>query len=200
MSLLARRPAWVLLALAVLWGCGAKVENRMALHTPGTRTGDPAAAVPLLTATPTPTATATPKPKRPPVTADEKRVIRGWSEALRRGNVNGAASYFTVPSLVSNDTGGATRLRSRADVYAFNATLPCGAMLVKTRRSVKRFVIGTFKLTERPGGACGTGTGALAEVAFLIRHRHINQWVRLADPQPTPSPTPVPTDSAVGRA
>ena len=100
-----------------------------------------------------------------------------------------ASRYFTVPSLVSTATGGANRLRSRADVKQFNATLPCGAQLVKTRRSVNRFVIGTFKLTERPGGACGTGTGALAEVAFLIRHHHINQWVRLADP-PQASSTP----------
>jgi hypothetical protein len=197
MSPFARRPAWVLLAL-VLCACGGKAEDRMQLHTPGTKTGDPADAVSLVTPTATPKATATPKPKGPPVTADEKRVIRGWSDELRRGNVNGAASYFTIPSLVSDATGGATQLRSRADVYAFNATLPCGAMLVRTRRSVKRFVIGTFKLTDRPGGQCGSGTGALAEVAFLIRHRHINQWVRLADPQP--APTPAPTDSAAGTA
>jgi hypothetical protein len=200
MSLLRRRPAWVLLALAAaLCACGGKASNRMTLTTPGTHTGDPSAGVALTTPTPTPSATATPKPKGPPVTSDERRVIKGWSDQLRAGHVNAASRYFTIPSLVSTDAGGASRLRSRADVKAFNATLPCGAMLIRTRRSVHSFVIGTFKLTDRPGGTCGTGTGALAEVAFLIRHHRINQWVRLADPTPAPSATPNPaTDSATG--
>jgi hypothetical protein len=202
MSLLRRRPAWVLLALtAALCACGGKASSRMTLTTPGAHTGDPSAGVALTTPTPTPSATATPKPKTkgPPVTSDERRVIKGWSDQLRAGHVNAASRYFTIPSLVSTDAGGASRLRSRADVKAFNATLPCGAMLIRTRRSVHSFVIGTFKLTDRPGGTCGTGTGALAEVAFLIRHHRINQWVRLADPTPTPSATPNPaTDSATG--
>src|SRR5919201_5636660 len=143
MSLLARRPAWALLALAAaLCACGGKGASRMTLHTPGARTGDSAAAVELTTPTATPTATATPKPKGRPVTADEKRVIKGWSDELRNGHVNAASRYFTIPSLVSNDpTGGANRLSSFSDVQAFNATFSCGAMLIRTRRSVHSFVI-----------------------------------------------------------
>jgi hypothetical protein len=190
MAVHARRPSWALLALAAtLCACGAKAPDRFSLRTPGARTGDPSARFVVPTPSPTATPDPTPEPEGGPVTAEEKRIIRGWSEELRRGHVAAAARYFTVPSLVSNATGGADRLRSRADVQQFNATLPCGAQLMKTRRSVKRFVIGTFRLTERPGGSCGAGTGALAEVAFLIRHHHINQWVRLADP-PQPTPTP----------
>jgi hypothetical protein len=192
MPLDARRPAWALAALTLTLGaCGGKATDRLTLHTPGAKTGDPSATFVPPSPTPTPTADPTPtaKPEGGPVTAEEKRIIRGWSDELRHGHVQAASRYFTVPSLVSTATGGANRLRSRADVQQFNETLPCGAQLVKTRRSVNRFVIGTFKLTERPGGACGTGTGALAEVAFLIRHHHINQWVRLADP-PQASSTP----------
>jgi hypothetical protein len=195
MTTVARRPAWALAALTLaLCACG-RTTDRFALKTPGAKTGDPSVVAAAPTATPT--ATPTPKPKGGPVTSEEKRIIRGWSEELRHGHVAAAARYFTIPSIVSNVTGSADKLSSRNDVMQFNATLPCGAKLVKTRRSVNRFVIGTFKLTERPGGACGTGTGALAEVAFLIRHHRINQWVRVADPpQPAPSATPDSTRAA----
>src|SRR5215813_11556205 len=50
---------------------------------------------------------------------------------------------------------------------------------------------GTFTLTERPGKKCD-GPGNLAEVAFLIRGHHIQQWVRAPDPEPVPTPTPKP--------
>jgi hypothetical protein len=197
MSPAARLSAWALGALALaLSACGGTTD-RFDLRTPGAKTGDPsvvAAAPPEAT----PTATPTPKPQGGPVTSEEKRIIRGWSDELRQGHVTAASRYFTIPSVVSNITGGADKLSSRDDVKQFNATLPCGAKLVKTRRSVNRFVVGTFKLSERPGGACGTGTGTLAEVAFLIRHHRINQWVRVADP-PQATPTPTPTASADAR-
>jgi hypothetical protein len=192
MTAVVRLPVWALGALTLgLCACGGTTD-RFDLRTPGAKTGDPS--VVAAATTPEPTATPTPKPKGGPVTSEEKRVIRGWSEELRHGHVTAASRYFTIPSVVSNIAGGADKLSSRDAVKQFNATLPCGAKLVKTRRSVKRFVVGTFMLTERPGGACGTGTGKLAEVAFLIRHHHINQWVRVADPsQATATPTPTPT-------
>jgi hypothetical protein len=196
MTSVARKPAWMLAALALLLcACGGK-PSRLTLHTPDTATGKDATSFPL--PAPTPTATAkpdpTPKPQGGPVTNDEKRVIRGWSDALRQDHVAAASKFFQVPSLVSNG-GAADTLASKADVRAFNATLTCGAKLVKTRRSVKHFVIGTFQLTERAGHhMCGTGIGHLAEVAFLISHHHINQWVRVADPAPKPTPTPTPVD------
>ena len=39
-------------------------------------------------------------------------------------------------------------------------------------------MVGVFELTERPGGDCGTGTGARAAVAFLIDDDHIAGWIR----------------------
>src|SRR4051794_27295445 len=198
------RPSWALVALGLtMAACGTAEPDRFSLRTPGANTGDPNVR-PLPTTTPapspTPTPTATPKKaKRKPVSPAEKRVIKGWSDSLRRGRVAAAARYFSVPSLVSNSTPGWLVLDSSADVRNFNRTLPCGlgldgpaavgnstrprrggAKLPRPRRSsVARFVVGIFRLTERPGaGHCGTGTGNKVAVAFMIRKRHIKRWVR----------------------
>jgi hypothetical protein len=178
MTFVVRRPLWALLAFTLaLAACGSSKPPRMTLHTPGVKTGSSDGTFPLASPTPVATPTPTPKPTGKPVTATEKRIIQHWSDALRRGHVNEASGYFDVPSVVSNGDTPAT-LANEADVRLFNATLACGAKLVKTRRDQKDYVIGTFELTDRPGGDCGTGTGQLAEVAFLIAHDRINQWIR----------------------
>src|SRR2546421_34658 len=64
------------------------------------------------------------------------RVIRGWTDAQRASDVERASSYFTVPALVENGT--AQELDSRAAVRAFNASLPCGAVLLRTSASARR--------------------------------------------------------------
>jgi hypothetical protein len=179
------RFSWGLLALAVvLPACGGKDPSRLTLRTPGVDTGRPLTSFPLQNPTPTPTPTpeATPKPEGGPVTSDEKR----------HGHVDAASRYFTVPSVVSNTGIDSATLATRADVKQFNATFPCGAKLVKVRRSANHFVIATFTLTERPGKKCD-GTGKRAEVAFLIHRHRIQQWVRGPDPEPAPTPTPKPT-------
>jgi hypothetical protein len=177
---------WALLpvlATLVVAACGGEEPDRFSLQTP--ISDAPLAA---------PTATATPKPK--PVTSAEKRVIRGWADQLRRGHVQEAARYFNVPVDVANDTPAMT-LTTEKQVEAFNASFPCGAKLLTTRRSVEpTFVIGVFQLTERPGpGKCGTGAGQKAAVAFQIRREHIRRWVRAdaAIATPTPAPTAPPT-------
>jgi hypothetical protein len=194
------RPLWAIAGLAVvLAGCGGEGKpSRLDLTTPGVHTGEP---VPEATATATPTAA-----ESKPVTRAEKRVIKGWSDSLRRGEVNAAAEYFTVPSLVSNNTPDPIRLTSVADVRDFNRTLPCGAKLLRTRRSTQPgFVVGDFRLTERKNAPapCGQGVGAEASVAFEITAGHIKTWVRVADPSQadpmgssTATPTPTPTATA----
>ena len=101
-------------------------------------------------------------------------------KALSAGDPEGAAGYFAVPSLVANGTAPVT-LRSHADAVTFNRSLPCGAKLVSTHRQ-GRFIAATFRLTDRPGGSCGRGAGALASTAFLIRDGKIVQWRRLPNP------------------
>jgi hypothetical protein len=116
--------------------------------------------------------------------------------------VSAAARYFNVPARAMNTTPDWIYLDDPADVERFNRGLTCGAKLIKLRRTVDHFVVGMFKLTERPGaGRCGTGTGELAAVAFQIRKARITQWVRVdpsapvpgATATPTPTPTPTPT-------
>lgn len=107
-------------------------------------------------------------------------MIEGWIDTLSDGDVKGAADYFAVPSVAENGTG-PVNLRSRADVLAFNRSLPCGAKLVRAR-PIGNFIAATFRLTERPGGACGPGAGGLARTAFVIRDGKIVQWRRLTNP------------------
>jgi hypothetical protein len=112
-------------------------------------------------------------------------VIRKWADTLRNGNVDAAAALFAVPVIVSNGTPPIT-LDTRSEVRAFNATLPCGAKLLRTFAS-GRFVTAEFELTERPGrGRCGSGTGQKARTTFVIRRGRIVQWRRVsAEPRPS---------------
>jgi hypothetical protein len=141
---------------------------------------------------------AGPPDRRPPVvrevgpaersgapTAEEVATIRGWSDALRGGDVAAAAAYFALPARVLDGTNPLRELPSRGAVRRFNRGLPCGAKLVDTERGEGSLVVATFRLTERPGpGSCGSGTGALVRTAFLIEDRRIVQWLRIADPPP----------------
>ena len=112
-------------------------------------------------------------------------VIRRWADTLRRGDVRGAASFFALPSVVSNGTP-PVRLNTRADAWLFNASLPCGARLIRTR-SFGRFTTATFRLTERPGaGTCGSGVGLTARTTFVISGGKIREWRRVPD-RPAPS-------------
>jgi hypothetical protein len=160
-----RRPASIAaVLLAVFLGaCGSSGGDRFELRTPGTEDGE--------------------LPERAP-TDGEVAVIRGWSDALRAGHVNKAASYFALPVAVADGTNPLRPLADRAAVRQFNRGLPCGARLEETERGPNSLVIATFRLTERPGpGSCGEGTGHRAWTAFLIRDRLIVQWLRVANPE-----------------
>jgi ketosteroid isomerase-like protein len=119
-------------------------------------------------------------------------VIRSWARALTAGDLDRAASYFSLPAIVENGTP-PVRITSRAQAREFNQLLPCGARLLATARH-GAYVYATFRLTNRVGGDCASGTGAIAATAFLIRDGKIVQWRRLASPgQPTPeAPPPAP--------
>jgi len=120
--------------------------------------------------------------------AEAVAVIRAWSDALRRGDVRGAARYFAVPSVMINgtDASGAAleiAIDSPAEARAANASLPCGAMLISADQR-GRYVNALFRLTGRPGlggSNCGTGVGQTARTNFVIVHGLILEWIRAPD-------------------
>lgn len=107
------------------------------------------------------------------------QVIEDWADALRSGDIAAASDLFAVPAVVANGTPPVT-LSTQDDVIVFNQNLPCGAKLVKAVPDGD-LIDATFRLTERPGGACGPGTGGLAGTAFKIENGKITQWMRLPD-------------------
>ena len=110
--------------------------------------------------------------------ATDARVIDEWSRTLRRGDVDGAAGYFAVPSVAENGPQ-LVRIADRGDARLFNASLPCGARLIRATEEGD-FTVATFKLTERPGpGTCGDGAGHVAQTAFVIRDGKIKEWRRV---------------------
>jgi hypothetical protein len=108
-------------------------------------------------------------------------VIDNWSGRLSEGDTKGAADLFAIPSLAVNGDV-PLRLTSPEETLAFNRSLPCGAKLVKARPAGD-LIAATFRLIDRPGGACGSGVGQLARTAFRIEDGHITQWRRLPDPE-----------------
>jgi hypothetical protein len=122
------------------------------------------------------------KVRRGKPTHNEISVIRGWADALRAGHVGAAARFFAIPAVVADGTNPQRSLQDRDAVRAFNRGLPCGARLLNTKRGQGSFVVATFVLTERPGGACGTGVDQRVATVFLIERHRIVQWLRAADP------------------
>jgi limonene-1,2-epoxide hydrolase len=116
-------------------------------------------------------------------------VIRAWSTALRRGDLNAAARYFALPSEFVNGPA-VIAIHTEAQARIANASLPCGAVLVSTSRR-GRFVSALFRLTNRvgAGGACGSGAGQLARTNFVIADGHIVDWIRAPNPGGGAPPT-----------
>lgn len=121
--------------------------------------------------------------------AEAVAVIDDWSTKLRDGDVEAAAELFAIPSAVAN--GGPTvPIGDPADAREFNASLPCGAELIRAEPEDDH-VLATFRLTERPGpGRCGSGVGVTAQTSFLIEDGKIVEWLRVGERGPqAPSST-----------
>lgn len=112
-------------------------------------------------------------------------VITGWIEALSEGDTEGAAGYFAIPSVAEN--GPTLEIRSAADAVVFNESLPCGAELLSAE-TVGAFTTATFRLSERPGGDCGAGSGGEASTSFVIEDGLIVEWRRVGAGAPEPGP------------
>ena len=122
---------------------------------------------------------------QPQASADEK-VIRSWTEDLRRGDEAAAAARFALPATVANGTP-PVEIRTDEGLRAFHDTLTCGALLVGTEPH-HGLTIARFRLTDRPGGNCGDGVGGYAAAAFEIEDGRIVRWLRVEDPGGTAAP------------
>ena len=175
-----RRLAPALCAL-VLAGCGGggSDDDRLAPTTPKE---DPSPST-----APSPDEDPAAKPAVP-VTAAEERVIRGWSDALRLGKVDRAVSFWKPGAIAANGTQ-PIRLLTRKAIRIWNESLPCGAKLIGVRRDSK-YVLATFRLTDRKGfpQGCGVGLGNRARTLFLVEDGKIVQWIRAPGPDEPPAP------------
>lgn len=106
------------------------------------------------------------------------QVIDEWSSTLRSGDVEQAAAMFAIPSVAEN--GSTLEIVDEDDARLFNASLPCGAELIRAEPATGDAVLATFRLTERPGpGSGGPGTGGIAQTAFVIVGGEIVEWRRV---------------------
>ncbi|MGZ4297628.1 MAG: hypothetical protein ACXVE4_10310, partial [Solirubrobacteraceae bacterium] len=151
-----------------------------------------------------PAPVAPPTPARPqaarPADARTVAVIRHWADALRRGDVRGAARYFEIPSVFAPGPDQEVTIHSLAEAEAANATLPCGAKLISVTRVGGPLVQALFRLTARPGrggSACSSGAGDTARTNFVIRSGRIRVWLRAPD-QPGDNQAPSPSGASGG--
>jgi predicted small lipoprotein YifL len=180
---------------AALSGCGHQGPD-YGLTTPP----DKVVARPI--ETPVPPGTKLPRQPQPTQRQAERLrpVLAAWAAAVRRGDAAGAARYFALPSIVSQDM--AVQLQTREQVRRFNAGLPCGEQLLGVHHQ-GRYIIGTFRLTDRPGRPC-TDLGRLSRVAFVFRARRFAEWRQVPDgPNASPGPAepePAPPPGGPGPA
>ena len=115
---------------------------------------------------------------------DDLQVIEDWSSTLSEGDVEGAADYFALPSTAENGPV-VVNIEDPEDAVAFNESLPCGAKVISARTEGD-FTTATFRLSDRPGGDCGTGAGGRASTSFEIEDGKIVEWRRLGGGAPEP--------------
>ena len=109
--------------------------------------------------------------------AGSARVIDDWARTLRRGDIDGAAGYFAIPSVAENGPQ-LVRIADRGDARLFNASLPCGARLIRATDE------GDF--TSPPSSSPSARARDLrgrrrprAQTAFVIEDGKIKEWRRV---------------------
>jgi hypothetical protein len=170
--------AAALACLLLAGGCGGGSKATPAATAPTAAAPPPAARDPL--ALPA----GVPRSADGPADGGATRTIRRWTNALRAGRIDRAAGLWGSPAKVQNGTPVIT-LRTSDDVLLFNDSLSCGAVLTSTG-GARGYTIATFRLTERPGGQCGSGVGQLARTAIRVRDGRIVAWYRLPETAPAP--------------
>ena len=179
-----RRLILVLLAgAATVAGCGQQGPDYRLKTPPST-----VAARPIQTPVPPASAPKAASKEPQPTQRQAERlrpVLAGWAAAVRDGDPDRAARYFAVPAIVAQSM--TVQLQTREQVRKFNDELPCGARLLEVQHN-GRYVVGTFRLTARPGRTC-TAAGQLTRVAFVVRAHHFTEWRQVPDrPGAPPGP------------
>jgi hypothetical protein len=120
-------------------------------------------------------------PKPPPTTASGEQVIRGWTEAMYRGDYDRAARYFATDAIVQQVE--TIILRTHEDALSFGRSLPCRAKVTDIKHEKNGVLLASFDLFPGVTGTCPDGGSA--RVRFFIRHGRIEAWRQLPDkPKP----------------
>jgi hypothetical protein len=124
-----------------------------------------------------------PAPMKPdPLHSYDGRVIRGWLLALDRQDY-GQAAYYFAPNALIDQGNGPIRLRTQDEAFAFNASLPCRADLIRLKGGGAH-VLATFRLRAGPGGGCS----GLVKVRYTIRNGKFTAWRQLPNIRRGPAP------------
>jgi hypothetical protein len=172
-----------LLCLAALTGCGGGGDEERPRAQTAPRPAPAPAPAPGLTG---PQRTPLDLPPGVPTVASgaaapgSERVIRAWTDAVRVADFDAAAALFGRRARVQNGTP-VFILQDRAAAKRWNAALPCGARVTRARGASRGFTIVRFRLVERRGADCGSGTGADASAIVRVRGGRITDWYRLPD-------------------
>jgi hypothetical protein len=179
-----------LLGAALAGGCGDGAAKRADEARLNLRTPPPYVAARALP-TPTPPALLGRLRDPHPSARDARRlrtVMAGWAAAVRRGDSEAAARFFMLPALVSQPSRGAVEVPTSALLTAFHDSLPCGARLLEVQQN-GRYVVGTFRLTERPRHTC-ISSGQLVRVGFVFgdpaHPRRFTEWWQVPDARGAP--------------
>jgi hypothetical protein len=108
-------------------------------------------------------------------------VVRGWTEALYKGQYERAANYFARGAIVQQSQ--TVVLTTHVKALAFNLSLPCRAKVTSVKQEPRGVLLAAFKLFPGRGGLCAKG--GTARVRFFIRHGKIESWRQLPE-APTP--------------
>jgi hypothetical protein len=120
-------------------------------------------------------------PPKPDDTTTGAAVIRGWTEAMYKGDYDRAARYFATDALVQQVE--TIVLRTHEDAVAFGRSLPCRAKVTSIKQEKNGVLLATFDLFPGVAGTCPEGGNA--RVRFFIRKGKIETWHQLPD-LPTP--------------
>lgn len=114
-------------------------------------------------------------------TRSPEDVARSWSAALDRNDNDAAAALFADGARVVQN--GELVLATRSEAVRWNASLPCGGVVLSVTPRGRSDVLVVFRLTERPGHACDAPGGRGAAL-FRVRNGKIVLWHQTAAPPP----------------